>query len=235
MVNIFADTNELIESAIQDAISTLNQAIDSHGNAVWVLAGGTIPATAYQIIADNYLDAVDWSKVTFVMGDERIVPLDSPDSNWFVAEKNLLKNIPVASFLRPLSNDTAENGAGEYAEKLSQLPKTADGLPRFDLVWLGMGEDGHTLSLFPGHPDFQPTDQLVIPVHNSPKPPADRMTLTLAALRGAQHTVILTAGPGKAQALKDAQDPSSTLPIAQAARLTSADWYVTQDAIINAS
>lgn len=227
---VFANKQEVAEAAAGDAIITLSKAIAQHEIVTWVLAGGTTPETAYRIIAAKYLTAIDWSHVTFVIGDERIAPNDSPDSNWHTAEEALLKQLPQATFLRPTSEESAESGAGEYAKKLATLPKTDNGLPRFDLVWLGMGEDGHTLSLFPNHPDFATTDQLVIPIHNSPKPPADRISLTLAGLGGAHHTIILATGSGKAEILKDAMQPTSDLPVAQAARTTNAMWFLDQDA-----
>lgn len=229
-VKIFTDKSELAKAAAKDAIKTLKSAIAEYGEAVWLLAGGTTPEAAYAVIAQKHLDAIDWSRVTFTIGDERIAPLNSPDSNWHTAEKILLKHIPKASFLRPESEKSAENGAGEYEKLLAHLPKTAGGLPRFDLVWLGMGEDGHTLSLFPNHTDFQPTKNLVIPVYNSPKPPDDRISLTLPALVGAQHTVILTSGSSKSDAIKSALQPTNDLPIAQAARITHATWYIDQAA-----
>lgn len=228
-IEIFADTHALARAAVDTTIATLREAITEYGAATWVLTGGTTPALAYQLLAEQSLDQIDWSHVTIIMGDERIVPLDSPDSNWHMAEQVLLKRIPQATFLRPLSDQTAEIGAGEYATQLAALPQHK-GLPRLDLVWLGMGEDGHTLSLFPHHPGLISTNQLVIPIHSSPKPPSDRFTLTFAALGGAQKTIILAAGESKAEAVKQALQPDSTLPIAQAARLTHAAWLIDEAA-----
>lgn len=225
----FTDTQALTEFAATHAVRMLNEAISTHGQATWVLAGGSTPVAAYRLLAEQYLDAVDWSRVTFLIGDERIAALDSPDSNWHAAEQALLRHIPQANLLRPISDQTAESGAGEYAAQLAQLPQVS-GLPRFDLVWLGMGEDGHTLSLFPNHPGSHGSNELVIPVHDSPKPPADRISLTLHALGGAQSTVILVVGSGKAAAVKNAQSPSGELPIALAARRTNALWLVDHDA-----
>ncbi len=228
-IETFPDSHTLAHGAAHHAITTLRRAIDQHGQAVWVLAGGTIPELSYQLIAEHHLSDIDWSKVTFVMGDERIVPLDSAESNWHVAKQAFLRHIPQAHLLRPVSDQTAEHGAGEYEKTLQRLPQQ-DGRPRFDLVWLGMGEDGHTLSLFPHHPDFRPTDDLVIPVHDSPKPPADRMTFTLTALGSAQTTVVIAAGENKASIIEQAFQPQSDLPIAQAARLTHATWLLDQAA-----
>ncbi len=229
-VEVFADRDHLAEAVAGRTIEILNSAITSYDHAVWVIAGGTLPPIIYHVIATQFLDKVDWSKVTFVMGDERIGPLDSPDNNWFSAEQTLLKFIPQATFLRPPSDQTAEIGAGEYNQKIADLPLTDDGFPRLDLVWLGMGEDGHTLSLFPGHPGLAPTDQFVIPIHDSPKPPTDRITLTFQALRGAQKCMILTVGSGKApiiQTIKNGAD----LPVVTASKLAKhTTWFMDQAA-----
>jgi 6-phosphogluconolactonase len=229
-VRVFQTKIELAEAAASHAIATLNSTIQKQGHATWVLAGGTTPELAYQIIADNYLGAVDWSKVTFIMGDERIAPLDSPQSNWHAAETILLRHIPHATFLRPHSDVAAEQGAGEYDQIIAGLPKNNTGLPQLDLVWLGMGEDGHTLSLFPHHPGLGATDRYVIPIHNSPKPPADRISLTFAALRGAVECVIMASGSSKAHALKQIKN-GVDLPVARAATYPAhTTWLVDRDA-----
>lgn len=214
----FDSSIAVAEETARLTVEKLHDAITQHDTAVWVLAGGTTPNLAYNIIADGYLDRLDWSKVTFVMGDERIGPLNGPDNNWQVIEELLLQHIPEATFLRPHSDTPAEEAARTYEAQLRMLP-------RFDVTWLGMGEDGHTLSLFPEHPDFNPNDpRLVTPVHNSPKPPADRISLTLTALKKSAATFILATGTGKRTAFHDAQQPQSPLPIAQAAAATKATW-----------
>ncbi len=217
-IRLFASPEAVARVAVRDAITTLTAAIATHGHATWVLAGGSTPALAYQIIADEYQEAVNWSQVTFLLGDERISTPDSPDNNWNAIDALVLQHLPIASFIRPRSIGPAEQAADDYQAHIAPIN-------RFDLVWLGMGDDGHTLSLFPNHPDFNPNDtRLVAPVHNSPKPPSDRISLTLAALERAAHTVILATGADKSEAFHAAQSPGSTLPISQAARVTKALW-----------
>ena len=232
-VQISKTKEDLAQVAAELAIITLHQAIQTQGSAIWVLAGGTIPEIAYRIIAEKHLDAIDWSKVAFVMGDERIVPLDSPDNNWLVAEQTLLRFVPDATFLRPQSDLSAEAAADDYSEQLARLPQTPAGLPRFDLVWLGVGEDGHTLSLFPGHPGLEQADRLVIPIHNSPKPPADRISLTLKALECTHHCYIIAAGAGKADVVK--QHDNALLPVVRAEQIIEAaggivTWLIDEEA-----
>ncbi|MFZ1360621.1 MAG: 6-phosphogluconolactonase [Candidatus Saccharimonadales bacterium] len=223
-IQTFDSAVAVAEAAARQTIDLLHTAITDHGRAVWVLAGGTTPNLAYQIIADGYLDYIDWSNVTFVIGDERIGPLDGPDNNWQLIEELFLQYVPEATFLRPRSDLSAKDAAHDYEQQLATLPQ-ADTYPRFDIVWLGMGEDGHTLSLFPDHLDFNPDDtHVVAPVHDSPKPPADRISLTLHALSGSRQTIILATGSAKRDAMIAATQPDSALPIAQAARATNTLW-----------
>lgn len=217
-VESYESAAAVAEEVARRTIADLHTAITDHGQAIWVLAGGSTPMMAYQIIADGYRNHLDWSLVTIALGDERIGPLDGPDNNWQGIETILLQHIPEATFLRPISDHSAEEAAADYEQHIQALP-------RFDVVWLGMGEDGHTLSLFPDRADSLPDDTpLVVPVHHSPKPPADRISLTLYALEKAKHTYILATGEGKRQAFITALEPHSHLPIAQAAQRTSATW-----------
>lgn len=219
------------EAAAAQTIQLLTRSIERYGEVTWVLAGGSTPNLAYEVIAEQYLDTVDWSKVTFILGDERIGPLDSPDNNWQDIENLLLRHVPEATFLRPFSDLAVSEAAAAYETSLATLPQTSDGLPRLDVVWLGMGPDGHTLSLFPGHSDFNPTDtHLVTPVEHSPKPPAERISLTLHALHGSQNVIILATGEGKRDALKDALRSTSHLPIAQAAQVCSNTSWLLDEA-----
>ena len=218
----FDNPTEVANAAVVQTIELLSQAIERYGSATWVLAGGSTPDIAYDILAKQYVHKLDWSKVVFTVGDERIGPLDGPDNNWHRIDELFLKHIPEATFLRPPSDTPVAMAAVTFETALAKIPRTAAGLPRFDVVWLGMGPDGHTLSLFPDHPDFIPDDtRLVAPIHHSPKPPAQRISLTLHALTGSQQIIILATGEGKRAALKDAFQNDSLLPIARASRTQS--------------
>ena len=215
-IQVFENKTELAEATAERSVHILRDAIDKNGEATWVLAGGSTPLLAYKIIASNYVDTIDWSKVTVIMGDERIGPLDGTDNSWYAIDK-IIGKLPTNK-LQPLSDQSAEDAATNYNEQLSKLPKADNNLPRFDLVWLGVGEDGHTLSLFPRHESLLPSADLVIPVHNSPKPPSDRISLSLRALQGTQHALILAAGADKKEAIAAAQK-NINLPIALAASI----------------
>jgi 6-phosphogluconolactonase len=213
---ITENLDAIAELAAKNAVECLRDAISSNGWATWVIAGGTSPMAAYRILARDYVDALEWSKVQFIIGDERIVPFDHPDSNWTQVEEAFLQLLTpsISSFGRPATASSAEDAADRYETALRGLPQVVQGVPRLDCVWLGVGEDGHTLSLFPGHPSLNPTGRLVIPVHHSPKPPADRISLTLKALRGATKCLILAGGASKASVVAKALDGDLSLPIA---------------------
>lgn len=214
---VFDSKQELAEAAAEQTIALLEHAIKKYGSATWVLAGGTAPMLAYQVIADEYDEELDWSKVTVIIGDERIGPLDGPDNSWNQIDQVLLHAIPAIK-LRPDSDSFPVPAADGYEKKIDHLPKTASGLPRFDVVWLGVGQDGHTLSLFPNHAGLLPTNKLVIPVSDSPKPPNERISLTLRALTGTGTALIITSGEDKRQAVAEALKGSRS-PIALASRI----------------
>lgn len=214
----FIDAQAVAEKAAQTLVTDLCNAIDKHGNATWVAAGGSTPARAYDIIAERYLREVPWDHVRVLMGDERCVEPTSPDSNWRQLDDQLLSkvSIPKENLLRPLGELGPETAAARYKAALEKLEITDSGAPRLDHVWLGMGEDGHTLSLFPGRAELE-TDELVIPIHESPKPPPDRVTLALPCLRGVNTCLILVTGAGKREAAAAAAAGDRSLPVVRAA------------------
>ena len=160
------------------------------GSRTLVLAGGTTPGRCYQLLADL---EVEWGRVTVLFGDERCVRPDHPDSNYKMARETLLDRVAPATVHRMPAELGPDEGAAEYSSIVAAL------VP-LDVVVLGVGEDGHTASLFPGHPVLE-AKGLVAGVRNSPKPPPERVTLTLAALQGARQVIILATGAGKAKAV----------------------------------
>ena len=218
-VQVVEGPAELAEAASRSAMADLEAAVEAHGTATWVLAGGGTPAAAYRRLAAHDLRAgIEWDRVRVAMGDERCVPPEHPDSNWGQAAAALLDHVPVPDhhLLRPHGELGAEAAADAYQATLAALPAAPGGVPRLELVWLGVGEDGHCLSLFPGLPEVEVSDRLVVPVHHSPKPPPDRVSLTLAALAGTERLLVLAAGPAKAGAVARAQAGDDRLPVTRA-------------------
>ncbi|HEY8584383.1 MAG TPA: 6-phosphogluconolactonase [Capillimicrobium sp.] len=165
------------------------------------LAGGTTPERCHELLAPM---VGDWSRVHLWLSDERAVAPDDDDANFKMIKRSLLDriDIPAANVHRVLGELGAEAAADAYEHEIHQhVVGGPDGVPLLDVVMCGMGPDGHTCSLFPGHPEVSITDRLIAPVHDSPKPPPDRVTFTFPLLHAATRTLLLAAGEGKRDAL----------------------------------
>lgn len=219
-IRTYSTAEVVAEAAAENAVEVLRLAIELHDSASWVLAGGTSPLLAYKKLALSYGDALDWSKVTVLIGDERMVPFDHNDSNWGTILEIFEKDELLSGVKRvvPDTTGTVEASATAYDEAIRQA-----GLSRFDLVWIGVGEDGHTLSLFPGNPGFtETTEQWVIPINDSPKPPAERFSLSLKALEHVHELVIFAVGAAKKEILREAR-LKGKLPVAVVADTVEAN------------
>ena len=173
------------------------------------LAGGSSPQRAYELLA-----AVEgsWAHVHLWLGDERCVPEDDPEANVRMVRESLLAGAREgAPVLHAVSSpEVPEDAAWLYGrEVVEHMP---DGV--FDVVLLGMGPDGHKCSLFPGHPVLDVREAPVAPVHDSPKPPPERVTLTLPVVRRARFTLLLATGSGKRDALRAALVGDMSIPLA---------------------
>lgn len=186
---------ELVARAVQAGARTLT------------LAGGSTPKRTYRLLAELPLA---WGRVTVLFGDERCVPPDHPDSNYLSARRSLLDRAHPASVHRMPAELGPEQGAALYEPIVAALEP-------LDLVLLGMGPDGHTASLFPGHPALQ-AGGYATGVTDAPKPPPQRVSMTLEALRGARRVVFLVTGADKAEALARAgrgEVPAGMIPSAE--------------------
>lgn len=237
-VEICQDASAVAERAAAAMASDVVTAVARHGSATWVAAGGSTPAAAYDVIAQRYSESIPWSSVSILMGDERCVPLGHAGSNWHQLADRLLASLALAdgNHLRPAVELGAEIAADQYEATLDQLEQLPTGFPRLDHVWLGIGEDGHTLSLFPNHPTGSNGRRWVVPVYDSPKPPPDRVTLTIDALAGAVHCLILGTGASKRDVIAQALNGDVSLPIAHAAEVIEASggnvtWILDETAV----
>ncbi|MBI3783947.1 MAG: 6-phosphogluconolactonase [Deltaproteobacteria bacterium] len=190
-------------------------AIAACGRFSCVLPGGSVAEVFFPSLAAT---AIDWSHVDFFWGDERAVAADDPDSNYRLAKALWLDHIPAdpVGIHRMLAEEPdLDAAAATYA---TTLQACFHGKPRFDFVLLGVGADGHVCSLFPDHPAVHDS-RFVVAVHDSPKPPPRRMTLTLAALDGATALYVAAFGEEKAAVIAEAiKNPPSQLPVALVAR-----------------
>lgn len=200
-VRVFADVNELSLRAAEAAVRTINQSVQANGRCSLALAGGNTPRTLYGLLASQLRDQIPWTKVHVFWGDERYVPIGDPRSNYRMARENLLDRVPIPTanvHMMPTSLSDPEAAAREYEKVLRSY--FSGGWPRFNLVLLGLGVEGHTASLFPGSPALEETKRWVVTVKAPTEPPL-RLTLTLPVLTQADNVYFLVTGSNKAQAL----------------------------------
>ena len=147
-VHVYSSSEELSAAAAREFAARAEEAIEERGRFAVVLAGGSTPETMYGILARDYMDRIDWSRVYVFFGDERSVPPHHEDSNHKMASEVLLDHVPVGNVHRMRGELPPEEAAEAYEEELRTFFQTED-VPRFDLILLGIGADGHTASLFP--------------------------------------------------------------------------------------
>jgi 6-phosphogluconolactonase len=196
---------DLFQAAAEEVIRVATDAIAQRGRFTIALSGGSTPKNLYTLIAANAGASVPWEKVFFFWSDERHVPLDNPDSNYRMAKESLLSRIPVPRsniFPVPAGNEDAEAAAKEYEQTLQKFFASENELPRFDLILLGMGPDGHTASLFPETPALQEKSRLVV-ANQVDKLKTDRITFTPPLLNAARCVLFLVSGADKAAALHE--------------------------------
>ena len=204
-LNTFSTTQELGQAAAA-YVSTLSaQAIAARGRFTVALSGGSLPRIlGPALTAEPQRAQIDWPRWHIFWADERCLPLTDPESNYAVARQYIFEhvNIPPTQ-IYPVDDTLAPAAAARaYQDTLAQVFQPDSGqLPSFDLILLGMGEDGHTASLFPGHPLLHERERWVTPIFDSPKPPPARVTLTLPVLNHARQVIFITAGTSKATAL----------------------------------
>lgn len=207
------------------------QAIARTGTFRVALSGGSTPRALHTLFTnDPYRDLIDWSKVHFYWGDDRHVAPDDPESNFRMAYDTLLQFIPIhEAQMHRIHTEMpdASEAADLYEQELRDDFQLAPGeLPRFDLIYLGMGPDGHTCSLFPHTAALAITDRLVVANH-VPKLNTDRITFTAPVINNAANVIFLIAGADKAPALAAVLEgpPDPDVYPSQRIALTGGDLY----------
>lgn len=232
----------LAAAAAARLITRLVDAQTAHGVASVVLTGGrTGIGVLEQVRLSPACSSVDWSGVNVYWGDERFLPDGDPERNEVQARKALLDHVgidprrvhPMAPSDGKFGND-ADEAAAHYAELLATLaPSTTDTpVPMFDVLMLGVGEEGHTASLFPDTPSVRESQRTVVGVHDCPKPPPTRISLTLPAIRAASEVWLMTTGSAKAEPVAAAlagADPAE-VPAAGAHGRDRTLWLLDRDA-----
>ncbi|TMC85526.1 MAG: 6-phosphogluconolactonase [Chloroflexi bacterium] len=212
---MLADAEDVAEDAAADIAQALRD-----GARTLVLTGGTSPIRCYELLTE--LD-VEWGRVSVLFGDERCVPPLDPESNYRMAKESLLDRVNPATVYRIPGELGPDEGADAYAEVVAAAAP-------LDFVLLGVGEDGHVGSLFPGHAALQ-ADGLTVGIHDSPKPPPERVTLTLEAIRDAGRVLILATGQGKAEAVATGAGKAQAVAMARrgegpSGMIANARWLI---------
>lgn len=237
---ICLDAAELSQKAAERFVALANEASASSGRFTAALSGGSTPKTFYSLLATpGFADRIPWPKVHLFWGDERCVPPEHPDSNFRMVRESLLSkiSIPLENVHRMAGEKEPKLAAVEYEEQLIEFFRLSKGEPpRFDLILLGLGDDGHTASLFPGTEALKETKRLVA-ANFVEKMNAYRLTLTLPVLNNAANVLFLVAGASKAAVVKEllgAKPGASDYP---ASKIQPRDgkltWMITQDAAAN--
>jgi 6-phosphogluconolactonase len=231
---IFPDLESLSRAAAE-LIAAAAGSISPSATMSIALAGGETPKSLYQLLAGEYRERVPWNRVHFFWGDERWVPHDSPKSNYRMAREAMLDplGIPAAN-IHPIPTDLPdpEAAARAYEEELRLHFRTP--MPSFDILLLGMGDDGHTASLFPGIAELAERKRVAV-VTRSPVEPATRITLTFPALEGSRRTLFLISGEKKRPVIRTMfdrpEEARERFPAAMLAPAGELTWMLDRAAV----
>lgn len=208
---VYSEFSEASAAAADSIAELITTAIESNDACHVVLPGGNTPALCLSLLAKKTLP---WKQVHWYLGDERCCPSGDKERNDVMLQKNLWSKISDTNIYPIRAEFGAETAARLYSDVISAID-------HFDIAFLGMGEDGHTASLFPGNEALNDT-RSVVPVYDSPKPPSDRVSLSIDTLTKTKHRIVLASGAGKAEVIQRIKN-AETLPINT---LGDIDWYV---------
>lgn len=210
-VTVFPDEEALGRAAADLFLALSREAIASRGRFSAALSGGSTPRRLYELLGEKpYRDAIDWRRVHVFWVDERCVSRDHRESNFRLAFDAFLSivSLPAENIHRIKGEEEPDRAAREYEDDVRAFFGTS-GMPSFDLIILGVGEDGHTASLFPDSPLLNERLRLAAPVYLE-KPKLNRITLTLPVLNNAAHILVLATGEKKAEVVREILEGSGS-------------------------
>lgn len=216
---ILENAGAIARTARDRIMVAARQAIAQRGCFSIVLAGGSTPAATYRLLAK---EQSPWQQWHIYFGDERCLPRDHPDRNSRMAAETLFEKVAIPA--SQIHSIPAEQGPEAAAKSYT---KTLEGILPFDLVILGLGEDGHTASLFPRQQ--HPENLTALPIHNAPKPPAERVSLSTQALSNCRQLIFLVSGKSKQRAVSQ-WHAGSDLPVGNITALTKGEVLVDLEA-----
>lgn len=230
-VCICENPQELAHRAARHIADAATAAVSQRGRFSLCLSGGDTPMETYSVLASELRDSVPWEAVDVFWGDERCIPLERPDNHFTMARASLLSHVPIPpENVHRARGEAADPAASalEYEATLRDYFGHPDGFPTFDLVLLGMGEDGHVASLFPGSDGWAERERWVVDHHVVKRGErVRRLTLTMPVLSGAREVVLLVSGELKAEMLAAVLGGEADVP-ARELNATAADvcWMV---------
>ncbi|KAJ8667300.1 hypothetical protein QAD02_008962 [Eretmocerus hayati] len=207
------DTAGVVQRLAQIVERTANEAIEAEDVFKIGLSGGSM----VKFLSEGLPSIkTDWSKWRFFFCDERIVSFENPESTYGLYKASLIGKLPITEdqFIKIDPDLSAEDAARDYIKKMS-VYFPPDSIPRFDVLLLGMGPDGHTCSLFPNHRLLEETSLWVCPINDSPKPPPSRITLTFPVINNARACIFAATGAGKKEMVKRIVKDKENLPAAR--------------------
>jgi len=233
-LRLHPDLEALSRGAAEGVVRLAQAAVQERGRFTLALSGGKTPASLHRLLATEFRDRIPWEAVHAFWGDERYVPPEDPRSNYRMAQETLLLHLPIpGANVHPMPTllPEIEEAAQAYERTLrSHFPGR---WPRFDLLLLGLGQDGHTASLFPHSPTLEERARVVVAVRAEAEPPL-RLTLTLPAINHAANVHFLVAGKDKAAALKRSLSDEADRESAPASAVRPVDgkviWWVDEAA-----
>lgn len=207
MIKIFPNIEELNNFAAEKFVEIAHEAIENRGKFTILLAGGSTPKSLYRLLSsEKFKDKIEWSKVFFFFGDERNVSLDDAESNFRMAHENLFAPLEInVNNLFPwlIGSETPEITAEIYQGEIKRFFNLGENeFPRFDLILLGMGNDGHTASLFPFTKALHEKNKIAVENYVE-KLNATRLTLTFPTINNARNIIFLVSGEEKAETLRE--------------------------------
>jgi len=198
---VFKDMEQVSQEAAALVLEWAEHAVQQQGEFFIALAGGSTPKRLYQVLSQPpYHESMPWANTQIFFGDERSVALDHPDSNYHMAYENLLSSVAISpDHVHPMHAELhgIRHHACDYQAQLERLPKNDFGLPEFDLILLGMGDDGHTASLFPNSAILHETQRWVV-ANYVDQNNTWRMSLTFPVINAAAHVLFMVCGANKA-------------------------------------
>ena len=198
-VEVLADKSALVKRAKEIVVEQIQKTVEEKGRFTLVLAGGSTPKPVYESLAQ---ESLPWSKIHFFWGDERYVPATDPNSNELMARQALLNKIDIPKDnIHPIkiTGESPQKDARQHEAELKEFFNEPEGFPTFDLILLGMGDDGHTASLFPHTEALSVKDSLVTVGNKDGEP---RISMTIPLINQANSVLFLVAGENKRSALQ---------------------------------